>query len=97
MDLPNNSIELEGLSGDFMQIEKWIHARCVMAARRAVDDAQCSIQWVYYDTASNRPVVFGGTIGRQLELCYEKKQQGIVRSTEVRARVKTRPLNGLTI
>ncbi len=79
IDQINNLIELEGLSGDFIQIEKVINDLCLIAARRALDDIQYSTQWVYYDSITNKPMAFGETIKRQLETSYANKQKGLVR------------------
>ena len=70
---------MEGLSGDFIQIEKLINDLCLIAARRALDDIQYSIQWIYYDISTNKPVAFGEIIKQQLEKCYLQKQKGLVR------------------
>ncbi|CAF0732105.1 unnamed protein product [Adineta ricciae] len=78
IDQSNNIIELEGLSGDFIQIEKVIKDLCLGAARRALDDLLYSIQWVYYDTTTGNAVAFGEAIKQQLENCYIQKQKGIV-------------------
>ncbi len=79
IDQTNNLIELEGLSGDFIQIEKVIYDLCSIAVRRALDDIQYSTQWVYYDSLTNRPVAFGEIIKGQLEKSYTTKQKGLVR------------------
>lgn len=79
IDKINNSIELEGLSGDFIQIEKRINDLCLIATRQALDDIQYSIQWIYYDRLTNKPVAFGEIIKRELEIYYSKKQKGLVR------------------
>ena len=78
IDQNNNLIELEGLSGDFNQIEKVINDLCLIAARRALDDLQYSTQWVYYQPPTNKAMAFGEIIKQQLEKCYVNKQKGVV-------------------
>ncbi|CAF3434900.1 unnamed protein product [Rotaria sp. Silwood1] len=78
IDQANNLIELEGLSGDFIQIEKMISDLCLIVAQRTLDDIQYSIQWIYYDTLTNKPMIYDRIIKQQLENCYTKKQKGLV-------------------
>ncbi|CAF2857359.1 unnamed protein product [Rotaria sp. Silwood2] len=78
IDQANNSIELEGLSGDFIQIEKMINDLCLIVARRALDDIQYSTQWIYYDISTNKPILYDNVIKQQLDNCYTKKQKGLV-------------------
>ncbi|CAF1016189.1 unnamed protein product [Rotaria sordida] len=78
IDQTHNSIELEGLSGDFIQIEKMIYDLCLIVARRALDDIQYSTQWIYYDISTNKPIMYDKIIQQQLENCYTKKQKGLI-------------------
>ena len=78
IDPSNNLIELEGLAGNFQQIEKFIHDLCAIVTQRTVDDRQNSSQWVYYDRAANKCLSYDQSIKRQLEKCYLAKQKGLV-------------------
>ncbi|UJR26717.1 hypothetical protein I4U23_008032 [Adineta vaga] len=89
IDRGNNIFELEGLSGDFIQIEKIINDLCLIAARRALDDLLYSTQWIYYDGTTNKPVAFGEIIKQQLEKCFIRKQQGIVNLKDHTGRMRT--------
>ncbi|CAF1004064.1 unnamed protein product [Adineta steineri] len=89
IDQGNNIIELEGLSGDFIQIEKLINDLCLISARRALDDIQYSTQWIYYDAITNRPVAFGEIIKQQLEKCYLQKQRGLVNLKDHTGHIRT--------
>lgn len=79
IDQTNNLIELEGLAGNFQQIEKFLQDLCSLVTQRSSNDRQNSPQWIYYDRMTNKHLMFEDSIRRQLEQCYLTKQKGLVR------------------
>lgn len=79
-DTTNNLIELEGLSGDFIQIENIIKDLCLTVARRQVDSIKNTFEWLYYDPVTNKPMTYDAFIKHQIENCYQAKIPGLVRN-----------------
>ena len=70
---------MEGLAGNFQQIEKFLQDLCSLVTQRTSDDRQNASQWIHYDRLTNKYRTFEDSIRRQLEQCYLAKQKGLVR------------------
>ncbi|CAF1605170.1 unnamed protein product [Rotaria magnacalcarata] len=77
IDHSNGLVELEGLLGDFIQIEKMIDDLCLAVARRAPNGIPSSTQWIYYEVSTNKPIEYDIVIREQLESCHIKKFKGL--------------------
>ncbi|CAF4503322.1 unnamed protein product [Rotaria socialis] len=78
IDHTNGLVELEGLLGDFIQIEEMIRDLCLTTTRRTPNDIPSSTQWIYYEASTNKPLEYDIVIREQLESCHTKKLKGLV-------------------
>lgn len=59
-----------------------IHDLCLTAARRALIGVPSSIQWIYYEASTNKPIEYDTVIREQLESCHTKNLKGLVRRSK---------------